>query len=174
MSYQVVWFKRDLRLHDHAALAQAAAHGPVLCLYIVESGLWAQPDAASRHYRFVIESLRELYVALRRQGGRLHVVTGEAVAVLDRLHALAPFAALHSHEETGNGASFARDRAVAAWCRAHGVAWHEYPQFGVVRRLRDRDTWQACWEAHVAAPLHDVPGRIDFAPLPWAEPPQPT
>jgi len=174
MSYQVVWFKRDLRLHDHAALAQAAAHGPVLCLYIVEPGLWAQPDAASRHYRFVIESLRELYVALRRQGGRLHVVTGEAVAVLDRLHALAPFAALHSHEETGNGASFARDRAVGAWCRAHGVAWHEYPQFGVVRRLRDRDTWQGRWEAHVAAPLLDVPGRIDFAPLPWAEPPPPS
>jgi len=28
----VVWFKRDLRVHDHAPLAHAAAHGPVLCL----------------------------------------------------------------------------------------------------------------------------------------------
>ena len=25
---QVVWFKRDLRLHDHAALYTAAAGGP--------------------------------------------------------------------------------------------------------------------------------------------------
>ncbi|MBS0543305.1 MAG: deoxyribodipyrimidine photo-lyase [Proteobacteria bacterium] len=173
MSYQVVWFKRDLRLHDHAALAQAAARGPVLCLYIVEPSLWAQPDAASQHYRFVIESLRELYVALRQHGGSLHVVTGEAVAVLDRLQALAPFAALHSHEETGNGASYTRDRAVAAWCRAHGVAWHEYPQFGVVRRLRDRDTWQGRWEAHVAAIQHALPTHIGFASLPWTEPPPP-
>ena len=145
MSYQVVWFKRDLRLHDHAALAQAAARGRVLCLYIVEPSLWAQPDAASQHYRFVIESLRELYAALRQHGGRLHVVTGEAVAVLARLHTLAPFDALHSHEETGNGASYARDRAVAAWCRARRVAWHEYPQFCVVRRLPNRDTWQGRW-----------------------------
>ena len=35
-TYRVVWFKRDLRVHDHAALAQAAAHGPVLCLYVLE------------------------------------------------------------------------------------------------------------------------------------------
>ena len=29
---QVVWFKRDLRVQDHAALAQAAQRGPVLPL----------------------------------------------------------------------------------------------------------------------------------------------
>ena len=33
MSYTVVWFKRDLRVHDHAPLQHAAAQGPVLCLY---------------------------------------------------------------------------------------------------------------------------------------------
>ena len=36
MALSVVWFKRDLRVHDHAALAAAAAQGPVLCLYVVE------------------------------------------------------------------------------------------------------------------------------------------
>ncbi|HBP78091.1 MAG TPA: hypothetical protein DD685_04185, partial [Halomonas sp.] len=30
---QVVWFKRDLRIHDHAPLANAAAAGPVLPLF---------------------------------------------------------------------------------------------------------------------------------------------
>ncbi|MBP6245272.1 MAG: deoxyribodipyrimidine photo-lyase, partial [Limnohabitans sp.] len=29
MTYRVVWFKRDLRLQDHAALAHAARQGPV-------------------------------------------------------------------------------------------------------------------------------------------------
>ena len=52
MAYTVVWFKRDLRVHDHAPLAQAAQRGPVLCLYVVEPSLWAQPDAALQHYRF--------------------------------------------------------------------------------------------------------------------------
>ena len=52
MSYAVVWFKRDLRLHDHAALVDAAAHGPMLCLYVIEPSLWAPPDAARQHDEF--------------------------------------------------------------------------------------------------------------------------
>lgn len=33
-SVQVVWFKRDLRVHDHRPLSEAAARGPVLAVYI--------------------------------------------------------------------------------------------------------------------------------------------
>ncbi|WEN40656.1 Cryptochrome-like protein cry2 [Thauera sp. GDN1] len=168
MGYGLVWFKRDFRLADHGALAAAARRGPVLCVAIVEPALWAQADAARQHYEFMLESARELHAELRRLGGRLHLMVGEAVAVLDRVHAVAPFDALYSHQETGNGASYARDRAVAAWCRAHGVRWHELPQFGVVRRLDDRDRWQAAWEAQVAAPQAALPARLHFVPLPAA------
>ena len=34
---QVVWFKRDLRVADHAPLANAAKSGQCLCLYVYES-----------------------------------------------------------------------------------------------------------------------------------------
>ncbi len=168
MDCSLVWFKRDLRVADHGALAAAARQGPVLCVVIVEPALWAQPDAARQHYEFMLESARELHAELRRLGGRLHLMVGEAVEVLDRLHAAAPFGRLYSHEETGNAASYARDRAVAAWCRARGVRWHEIPQFGVVRRLDDRDRWQAAWEAHVAAPQAALPepSRLHFVSLP--------
>ena len=44
---QVVWFKKDLRTIDHAALSQASRSGPVLPLFIVEPMLWAQPDASA-------------------------------------------------------------------------------------------------------------------------------
>ena len=47
---QVVWFKRDLRLHDHAALYTAAAGGAVLALYVIEPELWSQPSASTRHW----------------------------------------------------------------------------------------------------------------------------
>lgn len=40
MSYTVVWFKRDLRVVDHAPLHQAALRGPLLCLYAIEPELW--------------------------------------------------------------------------------------------------------------------------------------
>jgi len=152
MSYSIVWFKRDLRLHDHAALNAASQHGPVVCLYVIEPSVWAQPDSANQHYQFLTESLLELDAALRRRGGRLYVVSGEVVAILDKLFAVAAFNAVYAHEETGNGITFTRDLAVGQWCKARGVAWTEFAQFGVSRRLKSRDGWQKQWEAHVKQP----------------------
>ncbi|MFY7907194.1 MAG: deoxyribodipyrimidine photo-lyase, partial [Burkholderiaceae bacterium] len=168
--YRVVWFKRDLRLHDHATLAQAAAHGPVLCLYVLEPSLWAQPDAAAQHLAFIHESLRDLHRALKAYGGQLHLRVGEVTDVLAELHAQHPFDALHAHEETGNAHTYARDLAVGRWCRAHGVGWHEVPQFGVVRRLGNRNTWQPQWEALMAAPMATLPPLSFFDPPAWGTP----
>lgn len=169
MSYSVVWFKRDLRLYDHAALTHAGAQGPLLCLYVIEPSLWAQPDAARQHYEFILESLRDLARALKALGGRLHVRTGEVPEVLAQLHALSPFDRLYSHEETGNAVTFARDKAVARWCGAHGVIWQEFVQFGVVRRLANRNSWQRHWQAHTSEPQWPYPeaGALHFAPAPW-------
>lgn len=175
MRYSVVWFKRDLRVQDHAALHQAAQAGPVLCLYVVEPRVWAQPDAALQHYQFILESLRELHTALKQLGGRLHVVAGEVTDTLARLWALAPFDGLYSHEETGNAVTFQRDLAVGHWCRQQGVVWREFAQFGVVRRLKSRDVWQKHWEAHVAVPTWPVPAALNlaFVTLPWKATPLP-
>ncbi|NML27003.1 cryptochrome/deoxyribodipyrimidine photo-lyase family protein [Zoogloea dura] len=169
MTYSVVWFKRDLRVHDHAPLLQAARRGPVLCLYVVEPSLWAQPDCALQHYLFLEESLRDLARQLRHCGAELQIAVGEMTQVLGRLHALAPFETLLSHEETGNGHTFARDRAVARWCREQGVAWQEWPQHGVVRRLSSRDLWSARWQAHMQAPCLPalLPGSLRGCGLPW-------
>ena len=80
MTYRVVWFKRDLRLHDHAALVHAARQGPVLCLYIVEPQLWAQPDAALQHFEFVRESLAELHADPRHKD--LQLISRKSIAKL--------------------------------------------------------------------------------------------
>jgi deoxyribodipyrimidine photo-lyase len=169
MGYELIWFKRDLRWHDHAALARAARLGPVRCIYVVEPGLWQQPDAALQHFEFVRESLHSLDAELRRQGGAVEIHCGELPEVLDRLWQQAPFARLHSHEETGNGYTYARDLQVQAWCRAQGVVWHEYPQFGVVRRLKNRQHWQGAYEAHMADPI-EVSGPLNFWRSPHPDP----
>ena len=120
---QLVWFKRDLRVHDHEPLVRAASQGPVHCLYVIEPSLWQAPDSSSAQRAFVLESLRELDRDLRRHGLWLDVQIGEAVEVLAALRARVAIAALWSHQETGNALSFARDRAVAAFCREHGIDW---------------------------------------------------
>ncbi|MDV7401093.1 deoxyribodipyrimidine photo-lyase, partial [Arthrospira platensis SPKY1] len=60
----------------------AAQAGPVLCLYVVEPGLWTQPDASARQWGFVRESLQDLDRELRARDGRLMVCVGEVVDVL--------------------------------------------------------------------------------------------
>jgi deoxyribodipyrimidine photo-lyase len=120
---QVVWFKRDLRIADHAPLALAAAAGPVLPIYLVEPSLWQQPDASGRHWAFVRESLIELRDALAALGQPLVIRRGEAVTAFEALRAKRGPFALWSHQETGNGWSYARDVAVLGWAREHGIAW---------------------------------------------------
>jgi deoxyribodipyrimidine photo-lyase len=168
MGTQVVWFKRDLRVHDNAALACAAALGPVVCVYIVEPSYWRGPDASQRQFDFLRECLRDLFVQLRACGVRLHVITGEVTEVLERLHQAQAFSHLHAHEETGNGLTFERDKAVAQWCTTRGVQWHEHAQTGVVRRLRSRNTWSDRWTERMQAPQLLTP-PLTPAPWPWAE-----
>ncbi|MBT5822153.1 MAG: deoxyribodipyrimidine photo-lyase, partial [Rhodobacteraceae bacterium] len=47
----IVWFKRDLRNHDHAPLLAASqSNSPVIPLYIVEPEYWQQAFASRRHW----------------------------------------------------------------------------------------------------------------------------
>jgi len=157
---QVVWFKRDLRIADHRALARAAEAGPVLPLYIAEPELWAQPDASARQWAFAEECLGALQQALADLGQPLCVIRGHALTVLQTLHARHGIAALWSHQETGNGWTYARDRAVGAWSRGAGVPWHELPQFGVIRPLASRSGWARSWDRAMAEPLTPPPAAL--------------
>lgn len=180
---QVVWFKRDLRVQDHVPLAEAARRGPVVPLYVVEPGLWAQPDASGRQWAFVRECLLSLRAALTAQGAPLVVREGEVVAWLQRLRRHhGPFT-LWSHQETGNGWTFDRDRAVAAWCRREGLRWEQRRQQGVVRALSSREGWARQWDAFMAEPVAPMPrlqaltgispGEIPALPAGLAEDPCP-
>lgn len=167
-AFQVVWFKRDLRLDDHAPLTRAAERGPVLPLYIIEPDLWRQPDMSGRQFAFLRESLVDLREQLGHIGQPLIIRTSDAVSCLDELHRSYQVDALWSHEETGNGWTFARDRAVAAWCREQQIKWHQIPQFGVIRRLKSRRGWAGRWDRFMSTPMERRPDSL--MPLPSIEP----
>lgn len=164
---QVVWFKRDLRVQDHRPLARAAEAGPVLPVFIVEPALWREPDMSARQWGFAAECLEELRAALAGLGQPLVIRIGEASEVLEAVRAQHGIAALWSHEETGNGWTFARDRRVAAWARAAGIAWHELRQSGVHRRLGSRDGWARRWESTMAEPITPAPALAPLSGVAW-------
>lgn len=150
---QVVWFKRDLRVNDHPAIAQASEVGPVLPLYVVEPELWQQRDASKRQWDFVAETIAGLRKELGKLGQPLVVRTGQIVSVLSELKDRGLIDVLWSHEETGNSWTYQRDRQVAAWCRDHSVRWHEVQNHGVFRRLKSRDGWAERWDRFMALPI---------------------
>ena len=167
----IVWFKRDLRAHDHPALT-LASEGPVIPLYIVEPELWALPDASARQWDFIAESLAALRQSLATLGAPLIVRQGEAVDIISRLSRAHRVTRLISHEETGNLWTFARDRRVGAWARAQGIDWTEIPGQGVIRRLKSRNAWSRKRDAFahgepLPAPLLHGPA-IEPGPIPTA------
>ncbi len=159
---QIVWFKKDVRLSDHAALCaavdRARAHGSkILALWVYEPQMWAQSDMSARHLQFANDGLQEIAVQIQEQGGQLLRLHGQMLDVLEQLKNSFSAFELHSHEETGNGWSYSRDQAVARWCKESGVAWHQAPSNAVVRRLLSHGGGRNKWSAHWAARMNEAP-----------------
>lgn len=164
---QVVWFKRDLRVDDHEPLARAAAAGPCILLYVFEPALLAGADSDAIHLHAIFDALDDLAADLeRRYGAHLTYRVGDVLDVLETLHRQTSFSDLQSHEETGNAATYARDRRVRAWTRERGIRWSEATQFGVVRRLRTRDGWAKRWDVRMRRDLIAPPTEIVLAHTP--------
>ena len=157
----IVWFKRDLRLHDHAPLLAACETGyPVLPLYLVEPDYWAQETHSRRHWAFLHDGLHELRADLAALGQPLIVRQAEAVDALAALAEKFEIKALFAHEETGNAWTYARDMAVAQWCRGAQIDFHEMPCNGVVRRLKNRDAWARLRQQRMALPVLEKPAAL--------------
>jgi len=165
MHTALVWLKRDLRLHDHAPLHAAQAAGAAAALFVIEPAWLNSAEFNASHLHFTLQGLAELRRELAVRGLPLLARVGEAPAVLQQLHAEWPFQHLLSHEETGTGWSYKRDIAVAQWCRAQAVAWQEFPQTGVVRRLRTRQGWAGRWAQRMNAASVPAPAGFRGAAL---------
>lgn len=166
---QVVWLKRDIRLSDHAPLHHALATGePVVLLYVLEPDYVKQPDTSRLHLWWITSSLTFLNEELKAVGAKVTYFNLPITEALDRLRAHGSFT-LHSHQETGNLWSFKRDKEVGSWCKANRVEWKEYLQFGVFRRLRDRNGWSKRRDELFSTQVLPVPDCSRIKALPGDE-----
>ena len=170
MHLHLVWLKKDLRLSDHAPLTVATeaarnTGGTLVLLYCLEPKLIRQPDCAPQHFEFTRECLQELAAALPDHVPLFLAKANMPVALQTLLMSGVEQLSVYSHEETGNWASFERDKEVMRWCKAKGVDWQEFPSNAVVRRLKNRDEWGKLWLETMRKPVLPVP---DFTQLPQA------
>ena len=149
----IVWFKRDLRITDHAPLYAAQQEGlPVLLLYFFEPTVMACPDSDIRHWRFVYESLQEIQLKLKILPAQLYIFHNEVLIVFNKLIKYYQVKTIFSHQEVGNKITYDRDIDVKAFCKFNGILWKEYQLNGVIRKLKNRDRWQERWRQKMDEP----------------------
>jgi deoxyribodipyrimidine photo-lyase len=85
MNRTVVWFRRDLRITDHAPLYRAALRGVVIPVFIFDRALLHHPETAPARVAFMLDCLHHLDQEMRERGGRLILRHGNPVEVLPQV-----------------------------------------------------------------------------------------
>jgi deoxyribodipyrimidine photo-lyase len=131
----LVWFRRDLRDFDHAALYHALKRArQVVCAFVFDREILDRlPDPADRRVEFIRASVTELQQALEARGGGLVVGYGRAREEIVRLAADAGVdAVFFNHDD--DPAAVARDAAVAAALAARSIAVHHFKDAVIFER----------------------------------------
>ncbi|WP_291994873.1 deoxyribodipyrimidine photo-lyase [Candidatus Accumulibacter sp. ACC003] len=123
----LVWFRRDLRDFDHAALGEAQRRGRrVYCTFVFDREILdALATRADRRVDFIRASLLELDGALRRRGGAVLVRHGRAASEIPRLAKELAVAAVFVNRDYEPQAK-RRDAAVSAALAAEGIAFESF------------------------------------------------
>ena len=123
----VVWFRRDLRLHDHPALTAAQSDGARIApLFVLDERLQAGRFRSANRLWFMRGSVSALATALEIRGAPLSVVRGDPSEVVPAFAAAVRAGrVVASRDYTPYGR--ARDDRVAAALGRRGIAWASFP-----------------------------------------------
>lgn len=130
----LMWFRRDLRLDDNAALYQALRTcRQVVCVFVFDRPILDPLPRVDRRVEFIRESLVELETELRAQGGSLivrHATAEDEIPELARsLEVQAVFA-----NRDDEPAALARDAKVLGALANAGIAFHSYKDQAIFDR----------------------------------------
>jgi deoxyribodipyrimidine photo-lyase len=122
----LVWFRRDLRSYDHAALYHALKSSrAVYCVFVFDTEILDGLPRRDRRVEFIRESVSELRAALERLGGGLVIAHGRSRAEIPRLaRQLGAQAVFINHDY--EPAALERDRAVQLALAHAGIAFHTF------------------------------------------------
>ena len=134
----LVWFRRDLRATDHAALYRALTQcQQVHCVFVFDHEILNPLARTDKRVEFIRESLQELDGVLRTlsahpRGGLivLHAVATEAVPAL--AHSLGAQAVFANHDDEPQ--ALARDSLVRTRLATAGRAFHTFKDHTILER----------------------------------------
>ncbi len=129
MQYQksLVWFRRDLRDFDHAALYHALKNSAqVFCVFVFDTEiLHLLENKQDRRVEFIWESVRELKTALQNNGGDLVVLHGKARELIPQYALQANIHAVYVNRDYEPNA-VARDAEIATKLAKNNIEFHSF------------------------------------------------
>nr|HPH37144.1 deoxyribodipyrimidine photo-lyase [Sediminibacterium sp.] len=114
-SVNIIWFRRDLRLFDNAALYHALrADVPVLPIFIFDTTILDQlQDRADKRVAFIHAAITEMQTQLVSMGSSMQVFHGKPMDIFSRLVQLYTIQTVFTNHDYEPYAQ-ERDSAVAA------------------------------------------------------------
>lgn len=150
----IVWFKRDLRLQDHAPLAAAQNSSlPLLYLYILEPEEFEAPENSLRHWQFQWQSIVQINAELAKYDQKISFCFGSAFAIFEALLQQYDIKQVWSYQESGTPRTFLRDKALKKHFAQNAINWQEFQRDGIIRGLKNRKNWDRSWFAYVNSPV---------------------
>ena len=123
----LMWFRRDLRVTDNAALHHALKHArAVRCVFVFDTAILdALENRADRRVEFIWHAVAELRSALEALGGGLTVLHGAARELVPALAAGIGADAVYANHDY-EPAAIERDAAVDRELRLQGRTFHTF------------------------------------------------
>lgn len=123
----LVWFRRDLRDYDHAALYQALSQSEqVYCVFVFDRAILDQlKQRADRRVEFIWHAVQELKQALQQHGGDLIVRYGDAKEEIVNLAKQLQVQAILSNRDY-EPTAISRDQWVADALGSLGIAFEQF------------------------------------------------
>lgn len=123
----ICWFRRDLRLNDHAALYHALRQSAAVhCVFVFDTDILDRlDDKQDRRVEFIWQSLHELNERLQQHGSTLRVLHGKPQSLIPKLAQELDVQAVFCNHDDEPDAQL-RDAAVEAALDESGIAFHHY------------------------------------------------
>ncbi|MFD2568141.1 cryptochrome/deoxyribodipyrimidine photo-lyase family protein [Pseudotenacibaculum haliotis] len=146
----VVWLKRDLRLHDNEAISNAIREGKrFLLLFPFENILLHDPHYSERHWNFIKESIVDINKELEEFNSSVLTVQSDIISIFNHIQDHYKIDTVFSHIETGILTTYNRDKDFRRYCRNNNIEWVENINNGVKRGLQNRDNWFENWNSYM-------------------------
>ncbi|MFZ1250551.1 MAG: FAD-binding domain-containing protein [Candidatus Microsaccharimonas sp.] len=162
MDVSIVWFRRDLRLHDNEAVFNATvATKHCLYVFVIDPWFFSQPEIGYLRVKFLFESLAALDRALEKLGNQLVILRGESVTMISSLLETLTKGGYHPTLYMNNDIQVAygreRDEAVKKYCKENDVELHVSQNYFLLYDESQMDSWWRQYYEYQYAPQLTAP-----------------